>query len=459
MGLGESLGGGGALTQIFVWTVASQIVQSMLSPTLELVTQRVNADNPVLDLTPADLANAVVQSFMARGDAAEQAARSGIDGGKFDVLVNLSGDSLAPDALAEALRRGIIPEDGSGADSVSFAQGIREGRLKNKWAHIVKELAVRWPTPADALDALLEGQVSESDARTLYERFGGDPAYFQMLYNTRGNAPTPSEALELANRGIIPWYGTGADKTTYEQAFLEGPWRNKWLKPFVSLGEYLPPPRTVTAMVRGGSLSDDAALDLLIKQGLSKELAAAYITDAHHQKTQTERDLSVTQLLAMYEAGLISGDDATTLLKALNYSDESAGLMLAYKDLQRAISATNSATSRVHALYVAYKIGQDKATNALVALHVPAAQIQDIIATWTLERSINVKVLTAAEIADAWKYDIIDQAEALSELQSLGYTPRDAWIYLSIKNKAALDAAPPSGPAALQSTTPLGGTQ
>jgi len=458
MGLGESLGGGGALTQIFTWTVAAQIVQSMLSPTLALVEQRVNADNPVLDLTPADLANAVVQNFLAHGDAAEQAARSGIDGGKFGVLVNLAGDALPPGALAEALRRGIISEGGRGAGSTSFEQGIAEGRLKDKWAGIVKELAVQWPTPADALDALLEGQISEGDARELYRKFGGDPDYFTMLYNTRGNAPTPVEALTLANRGIIPWKGTGPGATTYEQAFLEGPWRNKWLEPFIALGEYLPPPRTVTAMVRNGSLTDDMALDLLVKQGLAKDLAAAYITDAHHQKTQTERDLSVSQLLNMYEAGLIKADDATGLLKALGYSDESAGLMLAYRDLQRAISATNAAVNRVHALYTAHKISSQAANGALVALGIPSPQISDIVSTWDLERAINVKVLTAAEIADAWKYEVISEDEALAELVSLGYTPRDAWIYLSVKNKAPLDNQPPAGPAPIQGAPPSGGS-
>ncbi len=449
-GLGGALGGGGALTQIFTWAVAQQIVQTMLSPTLELVAQRVNSENPVVDLSPADLAAAVVQSFMSHDDAAHEAAKSGIDGGRFSTLVNLAGDSLAPEGLAEALRRGLIPEHGSGADSTSFEQGIREGRLKNKWAGIVKELAIRWPTPVDALEALLEGQISEGDARTLYERFGGDPAYFAMLFNTRGNAPTPVEALELANRGVIPWRGTGASRVSYEQAFLEGPWRNKWLEPFIALGEYLPPPRTITAMVRNGSLSDARALDLLIKTGLAKDLAAAYIADAHHQKTQTERDLSVSQLLSMYESGLISPNDAKSLLLVLGYSDESAGLMIDYKDLQRAIGAVNSAVSRIHALYVAHKIGRDTARNGLVTLAIPAAQIDDIVSTWDLERSINVRVLTPAEIANAWKYEIISIDEALAELVALGYTPRDAWIYMSVHAKAPLPTPPPPGPAPIQ---------
>lgn len=456
-GLGDALGGGGALTQIFTWQVAAQIVQALMEPTLTLVAARINEDNPVQDLTPADLANLVVRSYRDHGSAAHEASRSGIDGSKFDDLVALAADAPAPEALAEALRRGIIPEGGTGKGAVSFEQGIREGRIGNKWTTMIKELAVRWPTPADALDALLEGQVSHDEALALYERFGGDPAYFTMLYNTRGNAPTPEEALTLANRGIIPWRGTGPDKVSYEQAFLEGPWRNKWLEPFIALGEYLPPPRTVTAMLRNGSIDDATALSLFMKEGLSKDLAAAYVADAHHEKTATERDLSVSQLLNMYAAGLIDSDTVTGLLKALNYSDESVALTLQYKDMQRAIAAVNTAVSRIHTLYTSHKIDEAKARSSLVALGVPGKQIDDIVTTWTLERSVNVRTLTPAEIANAWKYEIITLDEALAELIALGYTPRDAWIYMSVHAKGKLAAEPTQGPAPLNTTTPPGG--
>ena len=58
----------------------------------------------------------------------------------------------------------------------------------------------------------------------------------------------------------------------------------------------------------------------------------------------------------------------------------------------------------------------------------------EIVATWDIERSANLKVLTAAQIVDAWYVQIIGQDEALAELVAIGYTPRDAYIVLSIKN-------------------------
>jgi len=459
MGLSDALGGQGALTQFFVWQVAGQVVQSLMAPALNELSQDINAAFPTVQLSPEDLAQLVVRNYRDLGDAVNVAKKSGVNGDDFADLVSLATVPPAPGDLALMLRRGLIVQSGQGHGSTSFEQGMSESRISNKWHDLIRELAVQWPTPTDALDALLEGQISRADAEALYTRLGGDPQFFTVLYNTRGQAPTPVEALEMANRGIIPWTGTGPDVVSYEQAFLEGPWRNKWLKPYEGIGRYLPPPRTVTAMVAAGSLTDDQAQQLLMAQGLTAELAAAYIHDAHNQRSAGERDLTVGQLLDMYEAGLISADDVKPLLVALRYSSESADLLLALRDLRRAISATNSAVSRIHTLYVGYKITSAVATSSLNALKVPPTQIGEILSTWDIERSANLKVLTEAQIVAAWKKGIIDDNEALTELQSAGYTPRDAWILLSTANGAPLGTQPTAGPGPINPALTTGGTQ
>jgi hypothetical protein len=176
------------------------------------------------------------------------------------------------------------------------------------------------------------------------------------------------------------------------------------------------------------------------------------VHDALNSKTSPQRDLTVAQVLDMYGAGMLAGTDAKSLLVALKYSEDSASELLAYKDLQRAITAVNQAVARIHTLYVSHKIDRANAGSTLTALSVPGDQITRILATWDLERAVNVKVLTPAQIVDAWKVGIIDQGEATDELVGLGYTPRDAWILLSLKNKAPLGSAPAQGPAPLSPT-------
>ena len=488
-GLGDIFGKGGIAEQIFIWGVLNQVISALANPYFTELTQLVNAKNPDVVLDPASLAQLVVRDFMGDADAKAEAAKSGIDADRFAKLVQLAkprtspadlaqlvtrnfitqdqgarlaadsgltadefGDMVTlsglppdPTALAEALRRGIIPEDGP-PDGVSFTQGMKEGPTYNKYIPMIKALAVQEPTPADALDALLEGQISEDQGKALYERFGGDPQYFTMLFDTRGSAPTPLEAIEMAQRGVIPWDGVGPDVTSYQQAFLEGPWRNKWSGPYRALADYVPPPRTVTAMLKTGSLTTDQAAALLAKSGLTPELAQAYITDAQQQSATSELDLTLTDILDLYSANILPHDQTLAMVAALGYSQENAERLIELRQLRLAIAQVNSAVSRIRTLYTGRKITRATAQSVLDALDVPADQVTDILQTWDLEVAANVAQLTESQIVNAWSLDLITGDEASNELQALGYTARDAWILLSIKNGKGLPDRPPAGP-------------
>lgn len=393
-------------------------------------------------LSPADAASAAVRNFLGQDQAAELAAKAGVDAATFGVLRHLAADAPAPGQLAEAVRRGLIPDEGTGPDAVSFVQGIAEGRLGDKWTDMIRGLAQIWPTPTDALAATLEGQVSADEGKALYERFGGDPQYFQLLFNTRGNAPTPVEALQLANRGIIPWSGTGPDATSYEQAFLEGPWRNKWLDPYKALGEYLPPPETTRALLEAGAIDEKQAAQWWSDYGMTQDTVNAYLNAAAFDNTAEVRGLTVSAVLDMFYAQLLDDTGARNLLDLFNVPPSSQDLLLAYVGMRRSIAAVQSAVSRLQSLYAARKITRDAASQALTRLKIPSATISDLIDTWDIEASVSVKLLTEAQIVDAWALQIITQDDAISELTAIGYTPYDAWVLLSIKAKGPLPNPP-----------------
>lgn len=408
-------------------------------------------------LSPADAATAVIRGFLPQDQAAAEAAHTGMDAARFQTMIDLSGEAPAPGDLATAARRGIIPESGQGADSVSFEQGIREGNLKDKWSPIMRELAIQWPSPTDALNALLEGQITASEAQTLYQKFGGDPQYFQMLFNTAGTAPTPTQALELANRGIIPWDGTGPKSVSYHQAFLEGPWRNKWEPVFRALGEYLPPPRTVTAMFHDGQLSHDQAAQLLTKQGLTPDLVAAYLAPHGTSTAAAQRDLTRSDILALYSDRLTSRADTLKSLESIGYSAANAALIVELTDVRTSASQISVAVSRVRELFLAGKLSTADARAELVSLGVPTAQVGQIIDTWGLVGAASVKLLTAAQTVDAWYLTLISTDDAMSRLESLGYDTEDAGLLLAIKNKGPVPGlgqatVPPPGPPAVGGT-------
>lgn len=398
-------------------------------------------------LSPADAASAAVRNFLPVADAAVIAAKSGVEAADFATMRHLAADAPAPGQLAEALRRRVIPEGGTGADVVSFKQGIAEGRLGDKWTDMIKALARLWPTPTAALDALLKGQVTREQAVQLYEQFGGDPAFFDLLYNTQGEAPTPLELITMANRGFIPFDGLGAQVTSFSQGFKEGRWRNKWETPYRKFALYTPPESTVVTLLSHGTITVAQAAHLLAKQGMDAELIEAYLDEAHTEALSAYRGATVSVVLTSYHERVISVADAKVILESLHVTPSAVDLLLAYVDAERDFTALNNAISRVRTLFAARKITVITARESLHRLKVPADNVEPMIAAWEVENSISVKVLTQAQIIDAWEFTILTDAEARTELENIGYTPFDAWVLMSVKAKKPLPDKPAQGPA------------
>lgn len=443
-GLGDLFGRGSIAEQIFVWGVLNNVISAVGSPFFAQLTYLINDAHPVVELTPADLALMVVRNVRTRDAAASEAQRSGLNGSRFDELVAITGDAPAPGELAVGLRRGLIPEHGTGPGSTSFDQGIREGRLKDKWIDLFKGLAQQWPSPTDALDARLKGQVSDADGRALYERFGGAPQYYDLLFNTQGEGPSPVEAGQMANRGLIPWTGTGAGVVSFEQAFHESRWRNKWEPAFRGIAEYRPPPRTITALLRAGSITDAEARALLAQSGMRPDLIAAYIADATRTRTATAKELTESQIVTLYEAHALTQSEAVQLLGKLGMSAHDAALALTAAGVRVQVAQVSSAVSKVRASFLARHIDAGQASKALGAIGVSGPAVSNMMRVWGAELTATPAVLTAAEVTGAVFYGIIPVAEGLTRLEHRGYSPRDAWIMLSVRSHTKLPGEPPA---------------
>lgn len=443
-GLGGAFQSGGVGQQLFVWGLLSQLVQALTNPAITEVSHLVNAQVPNQALSPADVATMVNRGFMDHAAATAEAALSGVDESRLTRLTEIAGLAPGPSELVEALRRGIIAEHEATGDLPSFIDGIRQGNLRDVWADMYRQLAVQLPTWNDALDAKLKGMLPDAEALAWYTKAGGDPDAYTWLYNTRGASPTPDMLGTLANRGIIPWDGYGPDLTTFQQGFHEGFWRNKWQTPMRRLQEYHPPPRTVTALLRAQAITEAQALRYFQEEGMSAELAAAYVKDAASHKTTAAKQLSRGDIETMLVEHLITPEQATGMLTKLGYDAADAKLITSSADVKRALANINNAVTRIRTLYIGRRLDAPGAKDALHKLGLAPDSITAMIETWDIAQHATVKLLTEAQVVDAWNLQILTQEQAITELQAMGYHPYDAWVLLSIKNKAPLPN-PPAG--------------
>lgn len=432
-----------AAAQLFIWQVMGQIVETLMSPLMNELQRSVNQVSQTTPLTPAQLADMVVRNFIDLADGTDYAKQSGVAASDFQRMVYASGDAPGPEMLVEALRRQVIPATGTGGDVVSFQQGIAEGRLADKWAAMVQALG-DVPLPvADAVDAVVEGQIPMDQAQQEAYYSGVTAERFQILVNTRGNPPSPGELFELYRRGVIPLEGTGPTVTSVQQGIYEGATKDKWFDALANLVLYVPPPRTVTAMVRANSISADQALAWWKAAGMDDTTAQAFLADAQKPSASSSHTITASEISALYADQLISQSQAESMLQTLGYSEtDAAGIMqLAAYNVSK--GQLTSAVNRIRSLYLARKISRADAQATLGDLHVAAAQVTAMLDMWDVDYSANVKVLSESQVASALYYQVIDQTTAMSALQAMGYGAHDAWVLLSVRAHSALPDEPP----------------
>lgn len=421
--------------QILLYNVIGQAIAPLLAPFVQVETNFMNARLSEVPISPAEAALGVLRGDLTDAQALGEAEMSGINEQRFGWMKLNTGEPISPEQALFLLRRQKI-------DQATLERAIRQSRVRDEWIPAILDLVTQPMSPADAVAAAVQNQMPLADAQQKAYEGGLEPADFTVLYNTRGRPPGPAELLELVRRGVIPQTGTGPGVLSLDQGISESDIKDKWIPAYHALLEYIPPPRTVTALLHAGSIDQATALQLFRDAGLSQELAAAYVANASHTKVATEKTLAKSTVVQLYTDKLIPAAEATQMLEQLGYTAADSGFILQLADLSAHLTSFRTAITRIGSLFVSRKIETPQASSALDALGVAPAQRDQLLTTWELERGASLRILNDSTVAMAWKYGMIPDDEALADLVALGYTVHDAWIYLGAHNKGQGPASP-----------------
>lgn len=379
----------------------------------------------VVPLSVADAALAVLRGNIDQGTAEHVAHLNGVTSEDLKIMVDNTGEPPALEALLQLWRRGAIGDP-------ELEKGIRQSRVRDEWITTIKQLGIQPPSPAEIINSLVTGQTSQGEAERRWKEAGGDPSWFLTAYHTGGEAPTPNELAVLANRGIIPWTGTGSDRVTYEQGFAESRFKNKYLPYYRKLAEYLPPPRTITALLNSGAIDKPTAIRMFQEAGLTPELSAIYADDSHHTKTAKQRDLAVGELETLYENSVMSRTDTAAALVALGYDSDDAEFILDIVDLRRVRKYNEALIAAIHSRFVHRVIDESTASSDMDKAGISAPERNQLLILWEMERGVEVKLLTVAEIRSAVKKNLMPLADAVKRLEDMGYQVDDVAILLQL---------------------------
>ena len=436
-GLDSIAGVGQAAEQLFLWGVLQQVIGALLQPYLTQLQEDVWKENPLVPNTPAELASMLVRGHIDENAAQSEAALSGLNAERFNRLVKSYGNPPGPEALAEALRRKLIPPGQVGDEEPSYYGGIAQGDLQNRWADLLIALDKRLPGPAEAIDAAIRNIHTGGDPKALYSLFGGDDSFFQFMVDLTGQGPTPVEAGVLLNRGIIPEDNPDANQPSFAQAVRESRFKDKWTAAYAALRFYRPPPRTITAMIREGTLTADQAVQRLKDYGVQDADIPLYTQKATHPAVQKAHDITEGEIIRLYEEKGINADVARKHLTDIGYADTDIDLILAAADLSYQRTLTNNYISAIKHAYTLRHIDVNGAVTRLDALGIAAQYRDTLLQIWNLEIEVGIKQLTVKQVGDLYGAKILTSEEAIAKFEQIGYSNEDA-VLLQALNQPEL---------------------
>src|SRR5271169_5355869 len=375
-------------------------------------------------LAPADAALATLRGNITNAQGEEIARQNGISAADFAILVGNTGEPPGVMDMLSAYRRGFI-------DEAELTKAIRESRVRDEWIPTILKLRYQPMTTADAIDAAVQNHVSLAEAQSKSQENGLEPSDFDALYQTAGEPLSKVEMLRLHRMGKV----TVAE---VEQALRESRLKDKYIAHALELTTQIPPLFTIRSLLTAGAISDAEATHLMQEDGYEDNVITAIVKAAHKTKTVKVRTVTEGMLSELYAEQAIAADTFISELKALGYSAAEADQIKEIDDWRIAKTNRDAAIGKIRSGYLSRKLTETEAQNSLHMLLVPAAMVDKLMADWDIVLASTVKLLTEAQIVDAWYLQLLTVSDAMSKLTHLGYSEPDATLLLEIKNKGPL---------------------
>jgi hypothetical protein len=233
---------------------AQSALGTIISNYMFPVTGAYVAASPHLPPDPGTLATLVAHGFAGEGDAAENAARQGINNYWFGEMVAAAYNWIDMGSLIQLERRGMLGEAG-------FHNFARVAGFEPQAISMYRTLAREYLTPADAALAVLRGNMDIADGQSVAAKSGINADDFRTIINNTGEPLGLMQLLEAYRRGII-------SDAELEKGILESRVRDEWI-PVAKALRYEPMSTADAAdAALRGHLTEQAAADIAQLNGL-----------------------------------------------------------------------------------------------------------------------------------------------------------------------------------------------
>lgn len=372
-------------------------------------------DNP---LSPEYAAVAVLKGWMTPEAGATEAGMGGVDGSRFQTMVDTEGNPLPVEAGMEAVRRGLM-------DETRFIKLLQESRYRVEWADLFIALQTRRPDLGAAVHGAVTGHLTQAAYQELAHVAGIAPADAQWLFDAAGRPPGIQQAIQLWRRNVM----TEADVRT---VVAESDVKVKYTDAILELRRAIPPLFQINRLLTAKAITAAQATTWILEDGYDQSVADGMVGAAGTATVGKHKDLAEGMIVRAYKVDTITRADAANHLVAIGYDATEAEFLLAVEDTLKAEDGESVAISRIRTLYVAHKIDKPTAQGQLDNIPIPSGQRDHLLHLWDIERSVTISELTPTQMGAAVKKGLLQPADMHTRLVQRGYSDADATILVGL---------------------------
>ena len=247
------------------------------------------------------------------------------------------------------------------------------------------------------------------------ERQGYDKDWGRRFWRAHWDLPSATQAYEMLHRGEI----TAQDlddllKTKDYPVF--------WRERLKNISYNVLTRVDVRRLIQAGMIDRDKAKKSYLSMGYNEEDAELLTEFAYKGISQDERDLTKSEIIGMYEDGLMAGSDVEGALVKMGYDTEEAAQLLKQADFNIAKAARTDTINYVKERFAADQINRAQAQSDLANAGLKGNSIDRYLLNWERAKTLQVKPLSLADLRRMYPKGIINEQEFRDGLKILQYS-------------------------------------
>ena len=362
--------------------------------------------------------------------------RAGYDADKIAQLISMIHQPLGVIENTVALRRGFITSE-------TYAEKLRILGLAPDDIELAERLSMQLPPIGDLIrmvvrdtfepDVVEQGQLSDGfDTFPVdtAEQLGLTPYWSEKYWQAHWDLPSLQQGFEMLHRGEI-------DRDALLALFKAADIAPGYWRPLEAIS-YRPFTRVdVRRMHAFGVLDESQVLRAYLDIGYDQEKAQALtdFTIAYNESTKKvektrERDLSKSDIIGMYNDGVIDASATRDYLLKLGYSEDEATVLIDREDIQEMRRERKADITNIIDQAKIKALTFEEAQDRLAALDLTRTETNKALADLARVSQTRTRTPSKSDLDEWLSLGLITSGDYAEELRTLGFADRYVDLYV-----------------------------